>query len=200
MILIPGEADARQLALTFKSVIVPRPIGWISTRDAQGRFNLAPYSFFNAIDDAPPMVMFSSNGRKDTIANAEATGVFACNIVTEVLANAMNETAATLPHGDSEFGHAGLAVAPCLQIDCPSVRDAASVLECIVIDIVRPKLRSGVVTDSYVVFGEVVCLRISDDWLDARGRPDLAAQPVIGRLGGSNYAAIREQFQLQRPR
>src|SRR5579862_2621610 len=81
----------------FKAIVAPRPIGWISSRDAEGRVNLAPYSFFNAVCDRPPMVMFSSSGWKDTVSNIQATGEFVCNLVTRPLAEKMNLTSAMLP-------------------------------------------------------------------------------------------------------
>ena len=100
----------------FKAIVAPRPIGWISSCDANGCVNLAPYSFFNAVCDQPPMVMFSSSGFKDTVANIEATGEFVCNLVTRSLAEKMNLTSASLPHGISEFEFAGLAAAPCRRM------------------------------------------------------------------------------------
>jgi hypothetical protein len=96
----------------FKAIVAPRPIGWISTRDAEGRVNLAPYSFFNAVCDHPPMVMFSSSGWKDTVSSIKATGEFVCNLVTRPLAEKMNQTSAALAHGVSEFEFAKLGAAP----------------------------------------------------------------------------------------
>jgi len=107
----------------FKAIVAPRPIGWISSIDAEGRTNLAPYSFFNAFCDAPPIVGFSSGGRKDTQSNVEATGEFVANLATRRHAEAMNLTSAPFPHGVSEFEAAGLTAAG--QAD----HEAASVLK-----------------------------------------------------------------------
>src|SRR5262245_44159733 len=96
----------------FKAIVAPRPIGWISTVDTAGRFNLAPYSFFNGVASSTPMVMFSSEGRKDSLVNAEATGEFVCNLATEALAEAMNQSSASVAHGVDEFALAGLQTAP----------------------------------------------------------------------------------------
>src|SRR3954468_1049372 len=107
----------------FKAIVAPRPIGWISTVDAEGRVNLAPYSFFNAFCEAPPIVGFSSGGRKDSQRNAEATGEFVVNLAARRHAEAMNRTSAPLPHGVSEMEVAGLAAAPCRLVKPPRVAD-----------------------------------------------------------------------------
>ncbi|MET1029247.1 MAG: flavin reductase family protein, partial [Dongiaceae bacterium] len=92
----------------FKAIVTPRPIGWISSIDAKGQVNLAPYSFFNAFSTTPPIVGFASEGRKDSLANIEETGEFVCNLATWDLAEAMNTTSAPLPHGVNEMVRAGL--------------------------------------------------------------------------------------------
>ncbi|MBP0573529.1 flavin reductase family protein, partial [Mycobacterium tuberculosis] len=96
----------------FKAIVAPRPIGWISTVDVEGRVNLAPYSFFNAVGDRPPLVMFSSSGAKHTVTNVAATNEFVCNLATWELREAMNETSATVARDVNEFEHAGLTMAP----------------------------------------------------------------------------------------
>src|SRR3954454_23090780 len=114
----------------FKAIVAPRPIGWISTVDADGRVNLAPYSFFNAFSDAPPIVGFASTGPKDSQRNIEATGEFVANLATMRHAEAMNLTSASLPAGVNEMEHAGLAPAPCRLGRPPRVADAPAALEC----------------------------------------------------------------------
>src|SRR5437764_4581470 len=113
----------------FKAIVAPRPIGWISTTDPDGRVNLAPYSFFNAFCDAPPIVGFSSSGRKDSQRNVEATGEFVANLATRRQAEAVNLTSAALPHGVNEFEAAGLAAAPSRLVKPPRVADAPAALE-----------------------------------------------------------------------
>src|SRR3954447_18756729 len=107
----------------FKAIVAPRPIGWISTRDREGRVNLAPYSFFNAFSEEPPIVGFSSNGRKDSLRNAEETGEFVANLATRALASAMNLTSAAVPPGVDEMAMAGLTAAPCRIVSAPRVAE-----------------------------------------------------------------------------
>src|SRR5436853_580763 len=105
----------------FKAIVAPRPIGWISSLDTQGRVNLAPYSFFNAFCESPPIVGFSSGGRKDSQRNVEATGEFVANLATMRHAQAMNLTSAPVPHGVNEMELAGLQAAPCRLVKPPRV-------------------------------------------------------------------------------
>src|SRR3954467_9243593 len=114
----------------FKAIVAPRPIGWISTVDAEGRPNLAPYSFFNAFCDSPPVVGLSSSGHKDSQRNVEETGEFVANLATRRQAEAMNQTSAALPHGVNEFEAARPAAAPSLLVRPPRVADAPAALEC----------------------------------------------------------------------
>ena len=104
----------------FYAIVTPRPIGWISTRGPLGD-NLAPYSFFNAVADNPPQVVFAPNGPKDSLANIRETGVFAVNIVEYAARAAMNDTSVKLPRGSDEFAHAGVDKAECTTIRCPRV-------------------------------------------------------------------------------
>ena len=114
----------------FKAIVAPRPIGWISSIDAEGRVNLAPYSFFNAFCGAPPLLGFASGGRKNSHCNAEVTGEFVVNLATRGHAEALNLTSAPLPPGASEFEAAGLAAAPSRLVRPPRVADAPAALEC----------------------------------------------------------------------
>src|SRR6478672_11479399 len=114
----------------FKAIVAPRPIGWLSTVDAEGRMNLAPYSFFNAFCDDPPIVGFSSTGRKDSQRNIEATGEFVANLATMRHAQAMNMTSAPVPHEVNEMELAGLTPAPSRLVKPPRVADAPAALEC----------------------------------------------------------------------
>ena len=91
----------------FKAIVAPRPIGWITAMSREGKINLSPYSFFNALNSRPPLVMFASEGKKDAVAFIEETGEFTCSVATHDLAQAMNLTSAPLPRGESEYVHAG---------------------------------------------------------------------------------------------
>ncbi len=184
----------------FKALVAPRPIGWISTRDAAGRANLAPYSFFNAVADDPPMVMYASTGRKqgldegkDTLANIRATGEFVVNVVSSALRDAMNATSGPHPAGLDEFGHAGLVAAPSRVVAPPRVAAAPASLECRawrIIDLPGPT--------NVLVIGEVVGIHIDDTAL-VDGRVDVTRYQPLARLGYRDYAAVRDVFALDRP-
>ena len=144
----------------FKAIVAPRPIGWISSLDAAGRPNLAPYSFFNAFATYPPIVGFASEGRKDSVDNVEATGEFVCNLVGMELAEAMNATCAPVAHGVDEMKLAGLEAAACSMVKPPRVAAAAAALECKVLQIIRLAGLDAVPLDNWLVLGEVVGVHI----------------------------------------
>ncbi|ROU03502.1 flavin reductase family protein [Histidinibacterium lentulum] len=184
----------------FNAIVTPRPIGWISTRGADGRDNLAPYSFFNAVAYTPPMVMFASTSAKedrddtkDSAANIRDTGVFAVNIVSYALRDAMNASSAGLPREADEFAHAGLAKAQCRTVDCPFVAEAPAVLECRLVEQVRLPGEANLVS-----FGEVTGVHIRDEFLKD-GRLDLTLYQPLTRLGYQDYSRITELFPLRRP-
>jgi flavin reductase (DIM6/NTAB) family NADH-FMN oxidoreductase RutF len=184
----------------FKAIVAPRPIGWISTLDADGRTNLAPYSFFNALADRPPMVMYSSNGAKpglgegkDSLANIRETGEFVVNIVSFALKDRMNVSSGHYPAGEDEFARAGLTPAPCEVVNPPRVGEAPASLECRVWKIVELPGESNV-----MVIGEVVGVHIDDAMIDG-GRLDVTRYAPLARLGYRDYAAVREVFALDRP-
>ena len=184
----------------FNAIVTPRPIGWISSRDAEGRDNLAPYSFFNGVAYTPPQVMFASTGQKpdvdgtkDSVANIRETGVFCVNVVDYAARDAMNLSSATLPHGSDEFEHAGIEKAACDLIDCARVANAPANLECRVTQIV--KIEGDV---NYVVFGEVVGVHLRDDCI-VDGRFDVTRYVPLSRLGSRDYTAVREVFEMVRP-
>lgn len=182
----------------FKALIAPRPIGWISTVDADGRANLAPYSFFNAFSDTPPIVGFSSDGHKDSLANAVATGAFVANAATWDLRDAMNATASSVPHGVDEFALARLDTAPCVHVAAPRVAASPWALECRTLSTVPMTSLDGV-TRYHLVIGEVVGVHIDDRFV-SRGRVDTAAMQLIARAGYDEYALTAEVFRMPRPR
>ena len=184
----------------FNAIVTPRPIGWISTRDAQGIDNVAPYSFFNAVAYVPPQVMFASTaskadqiGTKDSVANIRETGVFCVNIVEYAMRDAMNATSATLGKEVDEFAHAGLDKAACETIACSRVALAPAALECKVTQILT--LEGD---ENYAVFGEVVGVHMRDDCL-VDGRFDITTYHPLSRLGYRDYTVIRDLFTLSRP-
>ncbi|TMV07740.1 flavin reductase family protein [Ruegeria sediminis] len=184
----------------FNAIITPRPIGWISSRDADGINNLAPYSFFNGVAYTPPQVMFAStgakpdqNGTKDSVANIEATGVFCVNIVEYARRDAMNASSATLPKGTDEFVQAGLTPVQCETIDCARIEGAPASLECKLTQIVTLPGEAN-----RVVFGEVTGIHLRDDCL-RDGMFDVTTFQPLARLGYRDYSVVRELFSLKRP-
>ncbi len=182
----------------FKAIVAPRPIGWISTRAPDGRVNLAPYSFFNAFNSVPPIVGFSSEGCKDSASFARDSGEFVANLASRDLMQAMNLTSAALPRGDSEFVHAGLAMAPCRLVKAPRVAEAHAALECKVVGVTPLKDSRGEAIDAYLVLGEVVAFHI-DDALIRDGRFDTAAAQPLARCGYQDYAVVESLIALARP-
>lgn len=184
----------------FKAIVAPRPIGWISTCDARGNVNLAPYSFFNAVSERPPMVMFSSGGWKDTVRNIKETGEFVCNLATRSLAEKMNLCSASLPHGTSEFEFAELAPEPSRIVAPPRVAEAPAALECRMVEIIRLRDVAGAALDQYITIGQVVGVHIDRAYLKD-GLFDLLATHPIQRAGYvADYTEATTGFQMARPR
>jgi flavin reductase (DIM6/NTAB) family NADH-FMN oxidoreductase RutF len=184
----------------FKAIVAPRPIGWISSLDAEGRPNLAPYSYFNAIGENPAMVMFSSAGMKHSLSNILATGEFVCNLATWDLREQVNATSAGLAAGESEFDFAGLTPAPCVAVKPPRVAESPAALECVLLRTVQLEDRHGRAVKNFVVFGEVVGVHL-DERVIVDGRVDPGLLNAITRLGGPNYSVARPDtiFAMQRP-
>ena len=182
----------------FKAIVVPRPIGWISTLDEQGRVNLAPYSYFNAFSDEPPIVGFSSTGFKDSVSNVAKTGEFVCNMATRALLEQVSLTSAPLPPGTSEMSHAGLEAAPSMRVKPPRIAGVATALECKLLRIEELLDLDGNKAGSFLVTGQVVGVYIDDRFLKD-GRLDTVAIKPLARLGYQDYAAIESVFSLARP-
>jgi flavin reductase (DIM6/NTAB) family NADH-FMN oxidoreductase RutF len=196
----PGARDKSILPHDpFKALIAPRPIGWVTTISRTGALNLAPYSFFNAVSDAPPIIMFSSIGRKDSVAFAEETGEFVWNLPTYDLRDAMNATSASLPRGSSEFAHAGLEIAPSKLVAPPRVAKSPAALECKVVEIKTLQDMHGQATINILVFGQVVGVHIDESFIK-NGLVDTAAMMPIARCGYMDYAVADKMFSLNRPR
>lgn len=182
----------------LKALVAPRPIGWISSISAAGVINLAPYSFFNLVSDRPPIVMFSSDGRKDSLANVEETGEFVCNIVTEDFTQAMNISSAPYRPEINEFEKAGLAMEPSRLVRPPRVRRIAAALECKVTDI-RPLTGLDGTNGRYtMVLGEVIGVYV-DEAILKQGRVDVAHFRLLARLGYMDYSVVERVFELHRP-
>ena len=191
--------DTGQAYKLLGSVVVPRPIALVSTLDAAGTVNAAPYSFFNLVGSNPPTVALGVGNRgpgtpKDTRANIERTGEFVVNLVHYELADAMNLCAIEFPEDESELVHAGLTAAPSARIAAPRLAEARVSLEC--------RLHSVVdVGDNKIVLGQVVFLHIADEFVDGEKLHVQAdALDLIGRMHGSGwYVKTTDLFELPRP-
>jgi flavin reductase (DIM6/NTAB) family NADH-FMN oxidoreductase RutF len=185
----------------FNAIIGPRPIGWVSTRGADGSVNLAPYSFFNGFNYTPPIIGFSSTSPKDSYRNAKETGEFVWNLATQDLAEQMNQTCAAVPYGTDEFELAGLTKAACRIVAVPRVAESGVSFECKVTDIVQLRSHTAALTSGFLVLGEVVAVHIARRLLKD-GLFDTFGAGIILRAGGpSAYAKIEpdSRFDMRRP-
>jgi flavin reductase (DIM6/NTAB) family NADH-FMN oxidoreductase RutF len=182
----------------FKAIVSPRPIGWISAVSKSGAVNLSPYSFFNALQSNPDLVMFSSDGMKDAISFIQETGEFVCSMATFDLRDQMNMTSAPLARGDSEFVHAGLTMAPSMIVKPPRVAASPAALECKLLQIISPNQLSGEPANCHVVVGQVVGTYIDDRFITA-GRMSTVAMRPIARMGYDEYAVVDGAFAITRP-
>jgi len=184
----------------FNAVVTPRPIGWISTRGADGSENLSPYSFFNAVAYVPPQVMFAStgtksdrDGTKDSVSNIRETGEFAVNIVEYAMKEVMNTTSGSWERDVDEFELANIDRIACETIGCSRVAGAPAALECRLSQIVQ---LSG--EANFLVLGEVTGVYLRDDCV-VDGLFDVLKYQPLTRLGYRDYSRITEVFSLARP-
>lgn len=188
----------------FKSLVVPRPIGWVSTLSRRGTANLAPYSFFNAVASAPPIVVIGCNGLhaqgddKDTLRNIQETGEFVVNIATWDLREAMNRTSAGVDHDVDEMALAGLEPAASHLVKPARVAASPVGLECVHLQTVVLPADNPDEPNS-TVFGRVVGIHI-DDAIITGGMIDMAKFKPIARLGYHDYAVVDHVFTMRRPR
>lgn len=187
----------------LNQLVVPRPIGWISSVGADGHVNLAPFSFFNAVAYVPPQVMFATTGPhraggpKHSLENVRATREFVCNLATWPLREAVNATSAPAPDDVDEFELAGLTKAPARIVTPPLVAESPVSLECVLTTTVE--LPTPDPTDpNTVVFGEVVGVHVADEVI-RDGRVDARSLDPIARLGLDQYTRVVEVFSMQRP-
>jgi len=190
----------------FNSLVIPRPIGWISTVDKDGVFNLAPYSFFNAVCYSPPTVMFASgigttnDKTKDSARNVEATGEFVCNLANWNTREQMNQSSASLPPESDEIELTGLTAIASSLVAAPRIAEAPVHLECKYIKTVE--IPGWNESDVYkVLFGEVIGIHINDEFITDEGLIDVARMLPIGRLGYNDYTRVdgESTFTLDRP-
>jgi flavin reductase (DIM6/NTAB) family NADH-FMN oxidoreductase RutF len=183
------------------NAINPRPIAWVATISADGRTNLAPFSFFQGVCANPPTLLFTgandrTGKKKDSVVNVEQVPEFVVNVVPYALREAMNATSAPLPHGESEFEKFNIPTAPSLKVRPPRVAAAPVAFECKVDRIVR--IGEGPLAAN-VVFGTVLCLHVDEAVLGADGTIDPRKLDTIGRMGGDFYTLTTELFLIKRP-
>jgi len=184
----------------FKAIVAPRPIGWIGSKGGGGTLKLSPYSFFNAISDKPKLVMFSSSGQKDSLQNVRETGVFTASLVSRHLVDKMNASSAPVDYTVNEFELAGLMPERGQVVDAPYVLEALAALECRVTQIIQPTDVDGKPAESWVVFGQVVGIHISEEII-RDGRIDMSLARPVARMGYMDYAdGGSDVFQLARPK
>jgi flavin reductase (DIM6/NTAB) family NADH-FMN oxidoreductase RutF len=182
----------------FKAIVAPRPIGWITTMSAAGAINLAPYSYFNGVHSKPPLVMFASESRKDSLTFVEETKEFVCNLATWGLREQMNQTSAPYPRGVDEMRAAGLTPAPCRLVKPPRVAEAPCALECRYLQTVPLNDVNGRPLDGFVVIGQVIGVHIDERFI-RNGLLDTAAMQPIARGGYHDYSVLTESFTMRRP-
>ncbi len=187
----------------FKSCVVPRPIGWISTVDHAGVHNLAPYSQFQNVTFSPPIVMFAANQdsrgqRKDSVRNAEQTGEFVWNMATWELREEVNISAQELGPYVDEFELAGLEKAPSRIVKPMRVKRSPIQFECVYLNTLRFP-GDGPMGSADVVFGRVVAVHIADEVLDADGLVDILKVRPIARMGYFDYTSVESKFTMVIP-
>jgi flavin reductase (DIM6/NTAB) family NADH-FMN oxidoreductase RutF len=202
----PTVIDSAAMYKLLIGSVVPRPIAWVSSVDAAGVANLAPFSFFMAITHDPPTVAFSAGprgpdvgegirGKKDTLHNVETTGEFVVNVVDDALAEAMNVTSADYPAGVDEFAKAGLVAASGVKVRAPRVAAAPVSMECRLTQVIPVGN-----LPHHLIMGEIVHVHVRDDVFDpATGRLDMHRLQPVGRLAGHLYTHVHDIFEMKRP-
>ncbi|MCK2181891.1 flavin reductase family protein [Hafnia paralvei] len=186
----------------LNAIIGPRPIGWISSISGDGQHNLAPYSFFNCFSYHPPVIGFASSGWKDSVANISETGEFVWNLATLDNAEAMNQSSASLPHGEDEFVFSGLNMLASRWVKPARVAESPVNFECKLTQCIQLQDQYGQPFDSWLVLGEVIGIHIAENLLDENGIYQTAAANPILRAGGpSAYYSISDEnrFDMRRP-
>ena len=203
MFLDPANTPGFKRTL-FNSIVAPRPIGWISTINSKGQVNLAPFSHFNLVSTAPPVVMFSCNApadrhEKDTVTNIRETGEFVTNLVTWTLRESMNMSSIDAPYGTDEFELAGLEKAPSVMVRPPRVAASPASMECRLLQILDIEPTGPGETFSRVVFGRIVGVHLNERFVGADGRFDTVLAEPLTRLDGNRYASVGKLDEMGRP-
>ncbi len=196
MILDPAALTPAEVYHFMIGVVVPRPIAFVSTVNPGGRFNVAPFSYFNAITNRPPLLGISINSRrgvpKDTLRNIRETGEFVVNTVDEALGARMVHTSGDWPEEVDEFALTGLTPVPSDRVRPPRVGESPVAMECRVHRLIE-------LGNAWFVVGEMLCAHVKDEVL-TDGRVDVLKLRPLGRLGGDGYSVVREPIDMPRPR
>ena len=186
----------------FNAIVGPRPIGWISSHDADGKLNLAPYSFFNAFNYIPPIIGFCSVGRKDSLNNIEQTGEFVWNLATRPLAEQMNQSCAAVAPHVNEFELAGLTAQPSRIVSVPRVKETPVAFECKVTQIIQLQRADKQVVPSWLILGEVVAVHIAKRLLKEGVYDTAAGEPILRGGGPADYFQLSAEslFKMYRPK
>lgn len=191
-----GDEASRDNYKLLTGLIVPRPIGWIGTRRADGTKNLAPFSFFNVVSSSPPVVLFSAGSHrdrpKDSATLAEESGEFTVNVVSEDVVQAMSITSGSYSAEDDEFAIAGLTATDGVRVSAPIVEESPANLECTVRQVIELGERNR------LVIGDVVVIHVREAVLDGT-RIDSDALRAVGRMAGSTYITTHDRFDIERP-
>jgi len=186
----------------LNALVAPRPIGWITTIDSAGQVNLAPFSYFNAVNADPPVVVFAPNEKakgtpKDTLRNVREVAEFVANLAHTRLKREINESSRVLPHGVNELIEVGLTAAPSRAVRPPRIAECKAAIECKVHDIVELPHRDGG-RRSHLVIGIVVGIYIADDMIE-NGRVSALKLGQLARLGYAEYTGVEATFTMPRP-
>ena len=188
----PGKRNHGLPHDPYNAIVGPRPIGWITSMSAKGEINLAPYSFFNSVSSDPPMVMFASDGRKDTIDFVEDTGEFVCNLAVWDLRNQVKDTSWAHPRGVNEMKVVGLEAAPSVLVKPPRVKQSPCALECKWLQTVRLSDLHGNPAPRFIAFGQVIGIHIDERFIK-NGLLDTGAMKPIARAGYQEYFVTRSE-------
>jgi len=198
MFYTPENRDPSLPHDPIKAIVAPRPIGWISTLSKDGVANLAPYSFFNAVGGMPPMLMFASEGFKDSAQNAVDTGEFVFNYASRSLSEQMNNSSSNAPSGVSEFDHYRIEKAESKIIDAPRVAEANAAMECKVTSVIETNDVEGNLTGAVIIIGQVVGVHIKDEVI-RDGRFDVNLAEPVSRLGYMDFGLTSDLHEMLRP-
>ena len=185
----------------LNAIVAPRPIGWISSVSPAGARNIAPYSFFNLVNYAPPLIAFSSMGWKDSVANIEQTGEFVWNLATRDLAQAMNATSASVPAEVDEFALADIEAAPSRLVAAPRVAASPAAFECRLTQLIRLTTKEGRELDQWLVIGEAVGIHLDPAMIEGGVWQTARARPISRGGGPADYfeTTPEQLFRMRRP-